>query len=187
MEERTSRRKILQAAAALPAAGLGLMSAAVASAAETKNAADTCSSAADGAKSAGSGGSNKAPAAIFHEEDLSEAWSCLPFIIKGGTPEDVESDERGFAIKLPSGDVVAYARVCKKRGCKFEYSKTPEEHLGKLHESVEKGKVGGIISCKCHGSVFDVTANGAVIGGPDRESLVRYRVKRCHDKTCILV
>ncbi|HEY9759424.1 MAG TPA: hypothetical protein V6C97_29975 [Oculatellaceae cyanobacterium] len=187
MDERTSRRKILQAVAALPAASLGLMNAAVAAGGKSAEACSSGEAQSDLTPGSAANGSNKAPAAIFHEEDLVDVWACLPFIIKGGAPDDTRSDERGYAIKLPSGDVVAYARGCKMHGCKFDYSTSAAEHLDNLYGGVDKDKLGAVLSCKCHGSVFDVTANGAVIAGPEREPLVRYRVKRCHDKICVIV
>lgn len=187
MDEHTSRRKILQAVAALPVASLGLATTALAAAgkrAEGCSSGDAQSKLASGVAASGS---SKAPAAIFHEEDLVDVWACLPFIIKGGAPDDTRSDERGYAIKLPSGDVVAYARGCKKHGCKFDYSTSAAKHFENLYDGVDRDKLGAVLSCRCHGSVFDVTANGAVIAGPAREPLVRYRVKRCHDKICVIV
>src|ERR1700735_3440619 len=103
MVDRTSRRKILQAVASIPAVGLGLIPAA---------AGKKCSEDSGQAKT----DSKKGPAAIFHEDDLQTEWTCLPFVIKGegDNHTDASRDQRGYLIKLPSGNLVAYRRVCSK-------------------------------------------------------------------------
>src|ERR1700733_14792438 len=106
MTDRKSRRMILKAVASLPALTFGLIPEVNASSGQKK--------------------AKKSPAAIFHEDDFEAEWACLPFIVKGDNKEGASRDDvRGYIVKLPSGDFVAYSRHCRELGCKFEYIKEP--------------------------------------------------------------
>jgi Rieske Fe-S protein len=177
MVDRTSRRKILQVVASIPAVGLGLMPAALSR---------ECSD--DSLPDKKSAKKKKGPAAIFHEDDLQAEWTCLPFVLKGAGDNhaDASGDERGYLIKLPSGNLVAYRRVCSKHGCKFEYLKKARDCKHRLHEGVDAKSLGAVLTCQCHGSVFDLLNGGKVIGGLERERPRSFAIKRCHDKICVL-
>jgi arsenite oxidase small subunit len=62
----------------------------------------------------------------------------------------------------PDGDIVAFSQVCQHLGCIWGYvptGKSPD--VNKSY--VASAPVG---YCPCHGSIFDLTQNAKVIGGP---------------------
>jgi len=62
----------------------------------------------------------------------------------------------------PDGDIVAYSQVCQHLGCIWGY--VPEGGSPKCDSSYKaQGPVG---YCCCHGSIYDLTDGGKVIGGP---------------------
>ncbi len=62
----------------------------------------------------------------------------------------------------PGGDIVAFSGMCQHLGCDWGY--VPPGGSPKVNPSyVAPGPVG---YCPCHGSIFDLTQSGKVIGGP---------------------
>src|ERR1700734_3423713 len=54
---------------------------------------------------------------VFKDSDFPEEWTCLPFVFKQSyveyNPEGKETRNiPGFIVKLPTGDIVAYSRIC---------------------------------------------------------------------------
>jgi arsenite oxidase small subunit len=65
----------------------------------------------------------------------------------------------------PDGDIVAFSRICQHLGC--IYSFFPPQNATTLYFGLSttiNNPPSGY--CPCHGSVYDFTHNGAVIGGP---------------------
>lgn len=65
---------------------------------------------------------------------------------------DTESGQPAVLVHLQDGDFVAYSAVCTHQGCTVAYQD-------------------GNLACPCHGSVFDPTADGAVVSPPANRPL----------------
>jgi Rieske Fe-S protein len=103
----------------------------------------------------------------FTDKDFPEPWTCLPFTFaqtyKEYNPEGMEVRKiPGFAVKLPSGDVVAYSRICPHLGCIFNFVKDPEECAKGYNFKPD----GPVFACPCHLSVYDIAQGGKVVSGP---------------------
>lgn len=62
----------------------------------------------------------------------------------------------------PDGDIVAFSQICQHLGCIWGY--VPPGGSPVVNKSfVAQGPVG---YCPCHGSIYDLTEAGKVIGGP---------------------
>lgn len=80
-------------------------------------------------------------------------------------------DEPNILVKLgqkaeggvgPDGDIVAFSQICQHLGCIWGY--VPPGGSPSANPSfVAPGPVG---YCPCHGSIYDLTESGKVIGGP---------------------
>ena len=123
----------------------------------------------------------------FSAKDFSEPWTCVQFMFsqsyKEYNPEGMEVRKiPGFAVKLPTGEVVAYSRICPHLGCIFNFVKDPEECL--------KGynfKPGGpVFACPCHLSVYDIAQGGKVVSGPAPRPPRQFTIKTVADKITIL-
>lgn len=80
-------------------------------------------------------------------------------------------DEPNILVKLgqkaeggvgPDGDIVAFSQICQHLGCYWGYV-APGGSPSANASFVASGPVG---YCPCHGSVYDLTEGGKVIGGP---------------------
>src|SRR6185437_7715197 len=68
----------------------------------------------------------------FTDADFPKAWTCIPFTFEQQyreyNPEGREVRKiPGFILKLPSGEVVAYSRICPHLGCIFNYVPDPAD------------------------------------------------------------
>ncbi len=118
-------------------------------------------------------------AVSFKDSDFPEPWTCLPFMFKQSyleyNPEGKESRPiPGFIVKLPSGDVVAYSRICPHLGCIFNFVKDPVE-CSKGYNFTPQGPV---FACPCHLSVYDIANGGKVISGPAPRPPRHFDVKK---------
>lgn len=68
----------------------------------------------------------------------------------------------GYAVKLPSGEVVAYSRICPHLGCIFNFVDNPDECAKKYNYRPQ----GPVFACPCHQSVFDIAHGARVVSGP---------------------
>ena len=119
-------------------------------------------------------GPSDQPAAVvpvtFDDKDFPTPWTCLPFTFQQSYKEyNPESQEvrkiPGFAVKLPSGDVVAYSRICPHLGCIFNFVNDAEE-ASKGYNYHPASWDGPVFACPCHLSVYDISQNGKVVSGP---------------------
>jgi arsenite oxidase small subunit len=62
----------------------------------------------------------------------------------------------------PDGDIVAFSQLCQHLGCDYAYQ-APGTSPGCNAKYKAPGPVG---YCCCHGSIYDYTKGGSVIGGP---------------------
>jgi len=62
----------------------------------------------------------------------------------------------------PDGDIVAFSQICQHLGCVYAYTR-PGSSPACDSSFVASGPVG---YCCCHGSVFDFSNGGKVVGGP---------------------
>src|SRR5208283_3239771 len=95
---------------------------------------------------------------------------CLPFMFSQTyqeyNPEGAEVRKiPGYVVKLPTGDVVAYSRICPHLGCIFNFVDEKEVAASgyNYHPAVWDGPV---FACPCHLSVYDISQNGKVVSGP---------------------
>ena len=81
------------------------------------------------------------------------------------------SNEPNILVKLgvkaengigPSGDIVAFSLICQHLGCIYAF--VPEGSSPTCNSAYKMPVDGGY--CCCHGSHYDFTKEGAVIGGP---------------------
>ncbi|MBX9572256.1 MAG: ubiquinol-cytochrome c reductase iron-sulfur subunit [Candidatus Obscuribacterales bacterium] len=123
----------------------------------------------------------------FTQKDFPEEWTCLPFMFsqsyKEYNPELMEVRQiPGFAVKLPTGEVVAYSRICPHLGCIFNFVKDPEECLKGYNFKPN----GPVFACPCHLSVYDIAQGGKVVSGPAPRPPRQFTVKSDGDKISIL-
>ncbi len=69
----------------------------------------------------------------------------------------------------PNGDIVAYSQLCQHLGCVYGYQGPGTSP--KCNASYSASNPVGY--CCCHGSIFDFTQDGKVIGGPSPRPLPR--------------
>lgn len=62
----------------------------------------------------------------------------------------------------PNGDIVAFSQICQHLGCIYGFQ--PEGTSPECNSGYRAPGPAGY--CCCHGSIFDLTKGGAVIGGP---------------------
>ena len=107
------------------------------------------------------------PIPTFTDDMFPEPWTCLPFMFSQKyleyNPELKEVRTiPGFIVKLPSGDIVAYSRICPHLGCIFNFVKDPEECAKGYNFKPD----GPVFACPCHLSVYDIAQAGKVVSGP---------------------
>jgi Rieske Fe-S protein len=136
-------------------------------------------------------GPSDQPAALtevsFKDSDFPEPWTCLPFMFsqtyKEYNPEGMEVRKiPGFAVKLPTGDVVAYSRICPHLGCIFNFVKDPEECL----KGYNFKPAGPVFACPCHLSVYDIAQGGKVVSGPAPRPPRSFTIKKDGDTIKII-
>lgn len=123
----------------------------------------------------------------FKDSDFPSEWTCLPFMFKQSyieyNPEGKEvRNIPGFIVKLPTGDVVAYSRICPHLGCIFNFVKDPDE-CAKGYNFRPNGPV---FACPCHLSVYDIAQGGKVVSGPAPRPPRSFTVKKEGDKYSIV-
>ncbi len=124
---------------------------------------------------------------VFNQSDFPEPWTALTFMFsqtyKEYNPEGREVRQiPGYAVKLPTGDVVAYSRICPHLGCIFNFVKDPEECLKGYNFKPN----GPVFACPCHLSVYDIAQAGKVVSGPAPRPPRQFVVKNDGDKISIL-
>lgn len=107
------------------------------------------------------------PKVAFKDSDFPAPWTCLPFMFNQGyieyNPEGTEIRQiPGFIVKLPTGDVVAYSRICPHLGCIFNFVADPNECAKGYNFKPD----GPVFACPCHFSVYDIAKGGKVVSGP---------------------
>ncbi len=116
----------------------------------------------------------------FDESDFPEPWTCLPFTFaqtyKEYNPEGMEVRKvPGFAVKLPTGDIVAYSRICPHLGCIFNFVKDHDEIAkGYNYAFAERP----MFCCPCHLSVYDILNGGKVVSGPAPRPPRKFDIKK---------
>lgn len=117
-------------------------------------------------------GPSDQPAAVvpveFSDSDFPSAWTCLPFEFQQSYKEynpEVKEVRKipGFILKLPTGEVVAYSRICPHLGCIFNFVPKPEDVAKGYNYAGAKHPM---FACPCHFSVYDPLQNGKVVSGP---------------------
>lgn len=104
---------------------------------------------------------------VFSTSDFPEPWTCIPFTFsqsyKEYNPEGTEVRSiPGFIVNLPSGEKVAYSRICPHLGCIFNFVKDPDE----CAKGYNFRPTGPVFACPCHFSVYDIAQSGKVVSGP---------------------
>lgn len=136
-------------------------------------------------------GNSDQPAAeepvVFTDKDFPEPWTCLPFVFKQSyleyNPEGKETRNiPGFIVKLPTGDIVAYSRICPHLGCIFNFVKDPAE-CAKGYNFKPNGPV---FACPCHLSVYDIAQGGKVVSGPAPRPPRHFDIKKEGDQYKII-
>ncbi|MDR3612278.1 MAG: ubiquinol-cytochrome c reductase iron-sulfur subunit [Candidatus Obscuribacterales bacterium] len=127
------------------------------------------------------------PVPTFKASDFPEPWTCIPFMFKQSyleyNPEGKEVRQiPGFIVKLPTGDVVAYSRICPHLGCIFNFVKDPTE----CSKGYNFKPAGPVFACPCHLSVYDIAQAGKVVSGPAPRPPRRFDIKKVGDNFQIL-
>jgi Rieske Fe-S protein len=86
-----------------------------------------------------------------------------------------------FAIRLAGGDVVAYSRICPRRGCIINYVAAPASYNCGCVPKAKKcccavDYATPLLICPCDGSAFDVADRGRVVNGPAPRPPRRFNV-----------
>jgi len=127
------------------------------------------------------------PIPIFKDSDFPDTWTCLPFMFKQKykeyNPEHNEVRQiPGFIVKIPTGDIVAYSRICPHLGCIFNFVKDPSE----CAKGYNFTPAGPVFACPCHLSVYDIAQGGKVVSGPAPRPPRKFEVKKEGDEIRIL-
>lgn len=127
------------------------------------------------------------PVPSFMEKDFPTPWTCIPFMFKQCyveyNPEAKEVRQiPGFIVKLPTGDVVAYSRICPHLGCIFNFVPNPEDCAKGYNFKPE----GPVFACPCHLSVYDIAHDGKVVSGPAPRPPRKFEVKKVGDTYQVL-
>src|SRR3984885_14502748 len=127
------------------------------------------------------------PVPKFKDSDFPDAWTCLPFMFKQAyveyNPEGKEVRQiPGFIVKLPTGDVVAYSRICPHLGCIFNFVKDPSECAKGYNFKPD----GPVFACPCHLSVYDIAHGGKVVSGPAPRPPRSFTLKKVGDSIQVL-
>ena len=115
---------------------------------------------------------------IFKTSDFPDEWTCLTFTFEQ-TYKEYNSELMevrnipGYAVKLPTGDIVAYSRICPHLGCIFNFVKDPAE----CQKGYNFTPAGPVFACPCHFSVYDIAQNGKVVSGPAPRPPRKFQVK----------
>lgn len=104
---------------------------------------------------------------VFSYDDFLKPWTCREFTF---TQEYVQYNADGkesrkipgYIVKLPSGEIVAYSRICPRLGCVFRFVEDPE--ICKRDFNYRPN--GPVFACPCHLSVYDIEQGGKVVSGP---------------------
>ncbi len=127
------------------------------------------------------------PVPSFKDTDFPEPWTCLPFMFKQSyieyNPEGKEVRQiPGYIVKLPTGDVVAYSRICPHLGCIFNFVKDPAE----CAKGYNFTPTGPVFACPCHLSVYDIANAGKVVSGPAPRPPRSFEVKKVGEEYQVL-
>jgi len=125
------------------------------------------------------------PIPTFTDKDFPEPWTCIPFMFNQKyieyNPEAKEIRKiPGFIVKLPTGDVVAYSRICPHLGCIFNFVPEPSD-CAKGYNFDPRSLPGGgrpVFACPCHLSVYDIANAGKVVSGPAPRPPRKFEVKK---------
>ncbi len=103
----------------------------------------------------------------FVANQFPTAWTCQEFtFVQEYVQYNPEGKDYrkipGYAVKLPSGEVVAYSRICPHLGCIFNFVEDPDECAKKYNYRPQ----GPVFACPCHQSVYDIANDGKVVSGP---------------------
>ncbi len=90
--------------------------------------------------------------------ELAAPWSAVKF-----TLADAGGDEMpGIVVRLPGGGWYASSLICPHNKCDIMYVTDPSMARDSFNVAVNTP----VLACPCHFSVFDISRQGAVIGGP---------------------
>lgn len=104
---------------------------------------------------------------VFSLEEFAKPWTCKEFTFTQEyvqyNPEGKESRKvPGYIVKLPSGEIVAYSRICPHLGCVFRFVDDPAI----CQRDYNYKPNGPVFACPCHLSVYDLEQDGKVVSGP---------------------
>jgi hypothetical protein len=137
------------------------------------------------------------PVPMFHQADLPNLWTCLPFMFSikymEFNPEQYEVREiPAFVIRTGVNKIVAYSRYCPvssthRHILNFAINPADNCHCGhnscicscRLHTK------NPVLVCPCDGSVFDLANDARVIAGPARRPPREMTVEHNGDFICI--
>jgi Rieske Fe-S protein len=88
----------------------------------------------------------------------------------------------GYIVKLPTGDVVAYSRICPHLGCIFNFVKDPAE----CAKGYNFTPTYPVFACPCHLSVYDIANGGKVVSGPAPRPPRSFEVKKVGEEYQVL-
>jgi Rieske Fe-S protein len=125
------------------------------------------------------------PIPTFTDKDFPAPWTCIEFMFNQKyieyNPEAKEIRKiPGFIVKLPTGDVVAYSRICPHLGCIFNFVKEPAD-VAKNYNYKAPDKPEDqhpYFACPCHLSVYDIANAGKVVSGPAPRPPRKFEVKK---------
>jgi|GEM_PF-3271154 len=99
--------------------------------------------------------------------DLSQPWAAVAF-----TAQDGAEEVPGILVALPGGAIYAAALLCTHGGCPLQYETSAQT----ISDTYDVTVPGAALVCPCHFSVFDLTRDGAVAGGPAPRPPWRFEV-----------
>jgi len=132
---------------------------------------------------------------VFQLSDFPQPWTCIPFMFRMKITEfnpeqQVFREIPAFAIRLQGDEIVAYSRICPKRGCILNYRLNP--HNCGCHPALTRCCACAVdldtpvLQCPCDLSVFDLAHDGRVIQGPAPRPPRKFQLDRQGDRIAVV-
>lgn len=113
------------------------------------------------------------PLAKFHQSRFEQSWDFAEFT---SADNGDGLTRRGIVIRLPDGELVAYESGCQSPACSLALKEAP---------NAVSSKAPLVVACGCRDNLFN-PSDGISLSELQKEPLVRLRVRRCHERVCVL-
>lgn len=123
----------------------------------------------------------------FSYEEFAKPWTCREFTftqryVQYNAAGNETRKIPGYIVKLPSGEIVAYSRICPHLGCVFRYVEDPAI----CERDFNYKPNGPVFACPCHLSVYDIEHGAKVVSGPAPSPPHKFVLKEDTEKITVV-